>query len=112
MNLIQIKEGDYMEINNLEMKSASIINNNIEKLSKIFPECVIEDNEKYKVDFDKLRQELSEVILDNKKYRYQLTWSGMNEAYQKANTQTTNTLRPIRNKSEKFEKTQNFQFQN
>ena len=32
MNLIQIKEGDYMEINNLEMKSTSIINNNIEKL--------------------------------------------------------------------------------
>lgn len=96
-----------MEINNLEMKSANIINNNIEKILKLFPECVVEDNKKYKIDFDKLRQEFSEVILDNKKYRYQLTWSGMNEAYQKANTQTTNTLRPIRNKSEKFEKTQN-----
>ena len=82
-----------MKINNLEMKSANIINSNIEKLSKIFPECVTEDGNKYKIDFEKLKQELSEDIVDNKKYRYQLTWPGMNEAYQKAILQTTNTLR-------------------
>jgi len=48
-------------INKLDMNSKNIIENNIAKISEIFPNCVIEG----KIDFDILKQELSKDILDD-----------------------------------------------
>lgn len=90
-------------MNKLDMKSKNIIDYNIEKIKEFFPSCVQED----KIDFDMLKQELSSVVVDDKKEKYQLTWPGKKEATVNANTPSKNTLRPIREKSIYFDKTKN-----
>lgn len=90
-------------MNKLDMESKDIIDSNIEKLKELFPSCVQEG----KIDFDMLKQELSSVVIDDKKERYQLTWPGKKEAMVLANTPTMNTLRPVKEKSMNFDKTKN-----
>ena len=53
----------------LSMKTVDIVQNNIERISEIFPDCVTESKDdtgqvRRKVDFDRLRQELSDEILE------------------------------------------------
>ena len=48
-------------MNKLDMQSQDIVNKNIENISKLFPNCVIEG----KIDFDALQQELSKDLIDN-----------------------------------------------
>lgn len=90
-------------MNKLNMESKNIIDSNIEKLKELFPSCVQED----KIDFDMLKQELSSVVIDDKKEKYQLTWPGKKEAIVNANTPSKNTLRPIKEKSVDYNKTKN-----
>lgn len=92
--------------NKLSMKSRNIMKNNIEKIGELFPNCIIDENGKKKINIDKLKLELSEEI-DNCKERYQLSWPGKNESIIEANKMTTNTLRPIVEKSVNFENTEN-----
>lgn len=91
------------EVKKLDMKSLDIVSNNIEKISKLFPNTVIEG----KIDFEALKQELSKDIVEKGKDKYQLTWSGKNEANINANKITTSTLRPIKNRSVDFDNTSN-----
>ncbi len=79
-------------MNKLDMTSNNTIISNITKLEEIFPNCIIDG----KLDFDMLKQELSDYVLDNKKEKYQLTWPGKNKAIVDGNNKTTNTLRPIK----------------
>lgn len=90
-------------MNKMKMESKDIIDSNIEKLKELFPSCVQED----KIDFDMLKQELSSVLIDDKKEKYQLTWPGKTNSIKLANVPTSNTLRPNRNKSMNFDKTEN-----
>ena len=90
-------------MNKLDMESKDIIDSNIEKLKELFPSCVQED----KIDFDMLKQELSSVVIDDKKEKYQITWPGKKEAIVNANTSCKNTLRPVREKSVDFDNTEN-----
>ena len=90
-------------MNKLDMESKNIIDSNIEKLKELFPSCVQED----KIDFDMLKQELSSVVIDDKKEKYQLTWPGKKEAIVNANTPSKDTLRPIKEKSVDFKNTKN-----
>lgn len=90
-------------MNKLDMESKDIINSNIEKLKELFPSCVQED----KIDFDMLKQELSSVVIDDKKEKYQLTWPGKKEAIVLSNERINKTLRPIREKSVNFDNTKN-----
>ena len=46
-------------MNKLDMESKNIINDNLNKLKNIFPSVFIDD----KIDFELLRQELSENII-------------------------------------------------
>ncbi len=87
----------------LEMKSKNIVNYNIEQLGKIFPNCIKEG----KIDFETLKQELTNEIIDDRKEKYQLTWSGKKESIILANTPTTNTLRPYKSESINFDTTKN-----
>ena len=59
------------------------------------------------INFDLLKQELSSSIVEGNKEKYQLTWPGQKEAILNANTPTTKTLRPLREKSVNFENTKN-----
>lgn len=91
----------------LDMQSQNILDGNIEKIAALFPNCVTETAEGLKVDFDQLRQELSDEIVDGAKERYRLDWPGKREAIVTANLPTTNTLRPVREDSVDFDKTEN-----
>ena len=91
------------EIHKLDMKSKDIVEDNISKISELFPDCISEG----KIDFDMLKQELSKDIIDDGKERYQLTWAGKKEAIVNSNTPSTKTLRPVKEKSVDFDNTKN-----
>ena len=94
---------EYNEIKKLDMKSKNIINDNIYKIGNLFPNVIKEG----KIDFDELKQELSNDLINNSKEKYQLTWPGKNEAIIKVNSQIYKTLRPIKKDSINFNKTKN-----
>lgn len=97
--------------NKLDMKTASVAQGNIEKIRQLFPDAVTEVEKDGKtelaIDFDVLKQELSESLIDEGKERYQMTWPGKRQAVVLANTSTTDTLRPCKEESVDFDNTQN-----
>ena len=82
------------EINKLDMKSYDFSINNIELIEKIFPQVVFYENNVKKIDFEKLKIELSENLIQNSKEKYQLNWSGKNESIINANKSISKTLIP------------------
>lgn len=96
----------------LKMHSPNLTQANIEKFMALFPNCVTESrNEKGElkrtVDFDLLRQELSETIVEGPVERYHLNWPGKREALLTANAPIAKTLRPCREESVDFDTTKN-----
>lgn len=91
------------EIKKLDMSTANIIEKNILKIREIFPNAIING----KVDFEVLKQELSNVLLDEKKEKYQLTWPGKSKAILNANNRINKTLRPLIDRSSDFDNTKN-----
>ncbi|MDF1600316.1 site-specific DNA-methyltransferase [Mesorhizobium sp. YIM 152430] len=96
----------------LKLHSPDLTAENIDRLAALFPSCVTETaNENGKlvraIDFDQLRQELSDHIVDGPRERYQLTWPGKREALLTANAPIAKTLRPYREESVDFEGTEN-----
>ncbi len=96
----------------LKMHSPDLTQENIAKIRELFPGCVTEAHDKsgrlrFTVDFDQLRQELSEVIVEGPQERYHLNWPGKREALLAANAPIAKTLRPCREESVDFDTTQN-----
>ncbi len=96
----------------LKMHSPDMTQQNIEKIQALFPNCVTEskgaDGElKLAIDFDKLKQELSNSIVEGPQERYQLNWPGKREALLTANAPIAKTLRPCREESVNFDTTEN-----
>lgn len=96
----------------LKMHSPNLTDDNIVKIRELFPGCVTEakDEEgqiRYAVDFDQLRQELSDHIVEGAQERYHLNWPGKREALLAANAPIAKTLRPCREESVNFETTRN-----
>lgn len=96
----------------LKMHSINKVDENIEKIGKLFPNCITErKNEKgkveYAIDFDMLRQELSTVIVEGNEERYQFTWPDKKKAILTANAPINRTLRPCREESVDFDTTEN-----
>nr|WP_255688226.1 site-specific DNA-methyltransferase [Tepidanaerobacter sp. GT38] len=94
------------------MESKDIIQNNIEKIGRLFPNVITEikdekGNITRAIDFELLKQELSDEIVEGTKERYLLTWPGKKEAIVLANTPTNKTLRPVKEDSLNWETTQN-----
>jgi len=96
-----------MTFEKLNLQSPDIVNENLEKLAVLFPNCVTETAEGKAVDFDLLKQELSHAVVEGNKERYRLEWPGKREAIVTANLPTTKTLRPVREDSVDFDKTEN-----
>ena len=94
-------------MNKLDMESKNIVNENIQKISELFPNVIVESDTGKTMDFDLLKQELSKDIVEGVKEKYQLTWPGKKEAIVNANTPSKNTLRPVKEKSVNFDTTQN-----
>lgn len=85
----------------LKMHSPNITRDNITRIRDLFPGCVTEAKDgsghvKLAVDFDQLRQELSESVVEGTQERYHLTWPGKREALLAANSPIAKTLRPVR----------------
>ena len=97
----------YMSVEKLDLASPDLVNENIEKIAALFPNCVTESSEGKAIDFDLLKQELSYSIVEGNKERYRLEWPGKREAIVTANLPTTKTLRPVRKESVDFDNTEN-----
>lgn len=94
------------------MHSPDLIQENIARIRELFPGCVTEAKDKdgqvkLAVDFDQLRQELSESIVEGPHERYHLNWPGKREALLAANAPIAKTLRPYREESVDFDTTKN-----
>jgi len=96
-----------MSTDRLDLKSLDLVNENIEKLATLFPNCVTEGSDGISIDFDLLKQELSYAIVEGHKERYRIEWPGKKEAIVTANLPTTKTLRPVREDSVNFDNTEN-----
>ena len=96
----------------LKMQTTNYVDENIKRIGDLFPNCLTErldENGKPEmaIDFDQLRQELSKDIVEGPEERYQFTWPDKRNAIRLANAPTTDTLRPCREESVDFDKTQN-----
>lgn len=96
----------------LKMHSTNITQDNLARIRDLFPGCVTEakaENGEVKlaVDFDQLRQELADSIVEGPQERYQLNWPGKREALLTANAPIAKTLRPAREDSVDFDATKN-----
>ncbi|MEM7375634.1 MAG: site-specific DNA-methyltransferase [Bacteroidota bacterium] len=96
----------------LKLHSPNLSQDNIAKIRDLFPGCVTEASDKdgkvqMAVDFDQLRQELSDHIVEGPQERYRLDWPGKREALVTANAPITKTLRPSREDSPNFDETRN-----
>ena len=95
----------------LEMMSRNIIQENIDYIASKFPNALKEvmENGKLvkKIDFDVLKQELSNVVIDDKQERYQMTWPDKKKSILLANSRINGTLRPVKEKSVDFDNTKN-----
>ena len=97
----------------LKMTTADGVQDNVEKIALLFPNCVTETRDNntgrlvHKVDFDKLRQELSGSIVSDREERYQFTWPDKSKAILLANAPVNAALRPCREESVDFDNTKN-----
>lgn len=96
----------------LRMTSPDLTRANIEKIAALFPTVVTEtlgpDGEPSQaIDFDLLRQELAEYVVEGPQERYHLDWPGKRAASFAANAPIAKTLRPVREESVDFDMTKN-----
>ena len=96
----------------LKMHSMNKVDENVNKIATLFPNCVTEakdDNGEivHKIDFDMLKQELSTTLVEGREERYQFTWPDKRKAILTANAPINKTLRPCREESVNFDTTEN-----
>ena len=94
------------------MTSPDLTQANIDKIAELFPSVVTESQDAEgnlvrTVDFDLLRQELSDHMVEGPQERYRLDWPGKRAAAFAANTPIAKTLRPVREESVDFDTTKN-----
>lgn len=95
----------------LDMMSKNNVQANIEKIKALFPNAVTEVLRNGKptlaVDFDVLKQEMSDTLIDDKEERYQFTWPDKKKSILLANSPISATLRPCKEESVDFDTTEN-----
>lgn len=96
----------------LKMHSPDMTQEHIARIRELFPNCVTEARGKdgslrLSVDFDLLRQELSDSIVEGPQERYHLDWPGKRKAMLAANAPIAKALRPCREESVDFDTTKN-----
>lgn len=96
MSIDKIKKGDSLS------QSKDLVNDNIEKLKKLFPEILTEG----KINFDTLKDILGEEIEVGEEY-YRFTWAGKAQARREAHKPSTGTLRPCIEDSVDWDSTKN-----
>ncbi|ATX79131.1 adenine-specific DNA-methyltransferase [Mariprofundus aestuarium] len=110
-NKIEVNKRNY-EMEKMKMHSPDMTQDNIDRIRDLFPGCVTEARDesgqvKLAVDFDQLKQELSDSIVEGPQERYHLNWPGKREALLTANAPIAKTLRPCPEESVDFDSTKN-----
>ena len=101
----------------LKMHTPNKVDENVEKIGALFPNALTEAIKGYNddgspiiervIDFDILKQELSNVVVEGNEERYQFTWPDKKKSILLANAPIAKTLRPCREESVDFDKTEN-----
>lgn len=96
----------------LNMQSMDKVAANVARIRELFPNCVTErinaeGKLEHAIDFDMLKQELSDHVVDGLQERYQFTWPDKRKAILAANAPINKTLRPCREESVDFDNTEN-----
>jgi len=96
----------------LKMHTPDSTKDNIAQIAALFPNCVVEIADEHGVakraiDFEQLRQELSDEVVDGPRERFHLDWPGKRAALLAANAPIAKTLRPSRKESVQFDTTHN-----
>ncbi|CFW96117.1 N6 adenine-specific DNA methyltransferase, D21 class [Syntrophomonas zehnderi OL-4] len=101
----------------LTMHSVNKVDENIKKIGALFPNALTEVIKGYTedgtaiieqaIDFDVLKQELSNVVVEGPEERYQFTWPDKKKSILLANSPIAKTLRPCRGESVDFDHTEN-----
>ena len=82
--------------------SLNLEKDNVERIKKLFPEAV----EEGKINFDMLRAMLGDEV-DDSREKYQFTWNGKAKSIKLAQTPSSATLRPCKEKSKNWDETEN-----
>ncbi len=100
-----------------KMHSINKVDENIKNIGNLFPNTLTEVIKGYNedgtpiieraIDFDMLRQELSDIVVEGNEERYQFTWPDKRKAILTANAPIAKTLRPCREESVNFDNTEN-----
>lgn len=101
----------------MDMHTKNLADENFAALVKLFPNAVTETITGYDedgkaiveraIDADVLRQEISSTVVEGKDERYQFTWPDKKKTIVLSNENNNDTLRPIRDKSLRFDNTEN-----
>src|SRR5689334_14368810 len=96
----------------LKLHSPDLTQTNISAIRELFPGCVTEAADengrvRLSVDFDQLRQELSDQIVEGAQERYRVDWPGKRDALLASNAPIAKTLRPVVGESVNFDTTRN-----
>jgi adenine-specific DNA-methyltransferase len=86
----------------VERTSADIVGENVERLKELFPEAVAEG----KVDFEKLKAMLGEIV-DDRPDQYSFTWAGKRNAVRLLQMPSRATLKPCPKESVNWNMTKN-----
>jgi len=94
------------------MTSPDLTRANIDKVAALFPTVITEalgpnGEQSRAIDFDLLRQELADYVVEGPQERYHLDWPGKRAAAFAANAPIAKTLRPVREESVDFDSTKN-----
>ena len=95
----------------MKFESDNLVENNVEKIGKLFPNCITEsknENGKLKkaINFDMLKQMLSKDVVEGDE-AYEFTWVGKKESIVEAHKPIRKTLRPCKEESVNWDKTEN-----
>jgi len=91
------------DIPKLDLTSKSIPDEQKEKLRQLFPEVITED----RIDWDQLRRTLGAEVIEEKKERFGLTWSGKAECFRIIQESSIGTLKPVKGESVDWDTTEN-----
>ena len=95
----------------MKLETANVAVNNVERIGELFPNCITESkdekgNLKRAINFELLRQMLSEDVVEGKE-AYEFTWVGKKASIVEANKPIRKTLRPCKEESVNWDTTEN-----
>ena len=82
--------------------SKNLVETKTEELKELFPNIITDG----KIDFDVLRNMLGDEV-DERKEKYQFTWPGKSDSIKLAQSPSSSTLRPLKEKSKDWDTTEN-----